>query len=112
MDLKWLVCTTKFSGYLPIHTNVVVLGARHHCYLLIQLISNDLLLLTHVSNLHITNCRGRAIRTLSAMCRGLHFQHDCQDMLLHMNIYIYCHFKNTPVVVNNPIDNELFLKVD
>jgi len=25
---------------------------------------------------------------------------------------LWCHFKNTPVVVNNPIDNESFLKVD
>jgi len=28
------------------------------------------------------------------------------------NLMWWCHFKNTPVVVNNPIDNESFLKVD
>jgi len=45
----------------------------------------------------------------------------CTDLLFILNnklynkLFIYmgwCHFKNTPVVVNNPIDNESFLKVD
>jgi len=36
------------------------------------------------------------------------------NSILYTSVYKmgWCHFKNTPVVVNNPIDNESFLKVD